>query len=155
MAVPSRGCAVLRLITRGSYAHARPLPVSLISVSSLLRSLPLFVASSPRTPLRVLCIVALDTIHGLRYGLAMPRHRRRELAALLDFQACANAMWDQKVFCAVEYEGLRQRLQTAGFGNRITEYLRRLHDLESQRPSVRGDRQHLEAMVRTVSRWSG
>lgn len=135
---------MLRLIRHGTRAHPGPLRASLISVSCLFRCLPLFVASSPRTPLRVLCIVALDTIHSVRFVQPLRRQMRKDLAALLDFQACANAVWDHKDLCPAEYEALGQRLEAAGWGEWTTEYLRRLHDLETQRPSVGGDRRQFE-----------
>jgi hypothetical protein len=110
-----------------------------VSITCLLRDLPLFFAPAPQTPLRVLCIVALDTIHVLRHSQPLPRHRRNELAAFLDFQACANAAWDDKPLCPTEYQALRHRLEKAGLGSWITEYLSRLGDLERRRPSVGGD----------------
>ena len=97
-----------------------------------------------RTPLRVLCIVALDTIHVLRYSQPLSRQRRQELATFLDFQACTNAVWDRKQLCAAEYRALRQRLEKAGLGVWIAEYLVRLSELETRRPSVGGDRRHFD-----------
>ena len=48
-------------------------------------------------------------------------------------------MWDGKDLCAPEYRALRQRLEAAGLGAWIAEYLRRLRELETRRPSVGGD----------------
>jgi hypothetical protein len=105
--------------------------------------------------LRVLCIVALDTIHVLRHWRPLSRQRRQELATFLDFQACTNAAWDRKDLCAAEYQALRRRLEKAGFGSWITEYLRRLREIETRRPSVGGEsgrfhdaRSYREAVVR-------
>jgi len=92
----------------------------------------------------VLCIVALDTLHVLRHSQPLPRRRRNELAAFLDFQACTNAAWDCKPLSAPEYQALRQRLERAGFGYWITEYLNRLGELETRRPSVGGDRRRFD-----------
>ena len=112
---------------------------SLVSVACLLRGLPLFFCSAPRTPLRVLCIIALDTLHVLRNSEALPRERMSELATLLDFLACTNAAWDNKYLCEAEYQAIRQRLENAGLGLCIEDYLRGLRELESQRPSISGD----------------
>jgi hypothetical protein len=111
----------------------------LVSVTCLLRNLPLFFAPAPGTPLRVLCIVALDTIHVFRHSQPLPRQRREQLATVLDFQAGTNAAWDHKPLCAAEYQAQRQRLEQVGLGSWITEYLDRLGELESRRPSVGGD----------------
>lgn len=136
-------------------AHRGPLRAGLVSLTSLLRGLPLFFCAAPGTPLRVLCIVALDTIHVLRHSRPLSRRRRTELATFLDFQACTNAVWDRKPLCVAEYQALRQRLETAGLESWITEYLRRLHELETRRPSIGRDlrcvdavRSYREAVVR-------
>jgi hypothetical protein len=78
--------------------RVRPGPVrpGLLSITCLLRGLPLFFSAVPATPLRVMCIVALDTIHVLRYSRPLPRRTRIELAMFLDCQACTNAAWDRK-----------------------------------------------------------
>jgi hypothetical protein len=109
---------------------------SLVSVACLLRGLPLFFAAAPRTPLRVLGIIALNTIHLLRHSRPLTRTRIRELAMFLDLEGCANADWDRKDLCAAEYQALRHRLEMAGLGLCIEEYLGRLRDLESRRPSI-------------------
>ena len=83
---------------------------SLVAMACLLRGLPLFFRAAPRTPLRVLCIIALDTVHVLRNAHRLPRTQCRQLATFLDFQACTNAVWDGKDLCAAEYRALRQRL---------------------------------------------
>lgn len=130
--------------TGDTRARPGPLRAGLVSIRSLLRGLPLFFCAAPRTPLRVLCIVALDTIHVLRHSQPLSRQRIGELAAFLDFQACTNAAWDRKYLCGAEYRALRQQLEKAGLGLWITEYLSRLGELESRRPSVGGDRRHFD-----------
>jgi hypothetical protein len=117
---------------------------SLVSMACLLRRLPLFFRAAPKTPLRVLCIIALDTVHVLRNAQRLPRKRCEQLAMFLDFQACTNAVWDGKDLCAAEYRTLRQRLEKAGLGLWITEYLSRLEELESRRPPLGGGRQHFD-----------
>ena len=68
----------------------------------------------------------------------------QQLATFLDFQACTNAVWDGKDLCAAEYRALRQRLEKAGLGLWIEEYLSRLGELESRRPSLGGGRQRFD-----------
>jgi hypothetical protein len=128
---------------------------SLVSVACFLGGLPLFFSATPRTPLRVLCVIALDTVHVLRHARPLPRRRCRQLAMFLDFQACTNAVWDGKDLCASEYRALRQGLERAGLGAWITEYLSRIRELEMRRPAVGGDarrfddvRAYREAVVR-------
>jgi hypothetical protein len=138
---------VLRLTAseqRDTRARPGSLRAGLVSITCLLRGLPLFLGAAPATPLRVLCIVALDTIHLLRYSQPLSRHRRKALGTFLDFQACTNAMWDRKPLCAAEYQALRQRLEKAGLGVWVTEYLNRLGELETRRPAVGGDRRRFD-----------
>ncbi len=138
---------MLRLTAIGpddTRAHPGPLRAGFVSLTCLLRSLPLVLCEAPATPLRILCIAALDTIHVLRHARPLSRQRRRELGTLLDFQACTNAMWDRKPLCATDYHALRQRLEAAGLGRWATEYLTRLSELETRRPSVGGDRRRFD-----------
>jgi hypothetical protein len=128
---------------------------SLLSVVRFLRGLPLFFCATPKTPLRVLCVIALDTVHVLRHARPLPRRRCKQLAMFLDFQACTNAVWDGKDLCAPEYRALRQGLERAGLGVWITDYLSRIRELEMRRPAVGGDvrrfddvRGYREAVVR-------
>ena len=114
---------------------------SLVSLACFLRGLPLFFCAAPSTPLRVLCVIALDTVHMLRTARPLPRSRCKQVAAFLDFQAGTNAVWDGKDLCAPEYRALRQRLEMAGLGPWITEYLSRLRELETRRPRIGGDLQ--------------
>ena len=122
----------------GTRSGRGPLRSSLASFTCLLRAVPLFFCASPRTPLRVLCIIALDTIQAVRGCQRLSRQRRMELATFLDFQACTNAMWDGKPFCAAEYADLRRQLNLAGLERWVTEYLRLLCRLETRRPRVGG-----------------
>jgi hypothetical protein len=117
-----------------------------VSITCLLRGVPLLFSAAPRTPLRVLCIVALDTIHVLRHSQPLSRQRRQELATFLDFQACTNAVWDGKPLCADEYQAQRQRLEKAGLGPWIEEFVVRLRELETRRPPAGGDRRRFDAV---------
>jgi hypothetical protein len=111
----------------------------LIAAGSMVRGLPLFVSARPKTPLRVLCVMAFDALHVLRKAKRLPMPRLRVLAALLDFGACANAAFDNKEFCRRECRETLRLLEEAGIRSSVVEYLRRLRDLESRRPLPGGD----------------
>src|SRR4051794_30908034 len=107
---------------------------SLMAVKSLVRGLPLFMSARPETPLRVLCIMAFDTLHRLRHAKPLPKQKLRILAAFLDFAACANAAFDNKDCCRHDWRLTLQLLEEAGMRSPVLEYMRRLNDLESRRP---------------------
>ena len=117
---------------------------SLVALTCCLRGLALLFAAAPGTPLRVLCIVALDTVHVLRRGRPLPQKRIGELTTFVDFQACTNAYWDQKQLCAAECRAIREQLENAGLGLWAEEYLSRLRELETRRPPVAGGRRRFE-----------
>lgn len=126
-----------------------------IAAGSLARALWLWTSGSPKTPLRVLCIVAFDTLHALRNAKRLPAPRLKTLAALLDLAACANAAFDRKEWRRRECRIAIARLEEAGIRSTLVEYLRRLRDLEKQRPLPGGDdgrfqaaRMYREAVVR-------
>jgi hypothetical protein len=110
----------------------------LISIGSIRRCLPLFVSASPRTPLRVLCVMAFDALHQLRHSKPLPVATHRVLAALLDFGACTNAIFDGKEYSRKELELTRQILDEAGLRSIVEAVLRQLSDLEGRRPSPFG-----------------
>jgi hypothetical protein len=83
--------------------------------------------------------MTFDLLQMLRSGKPMPKHRHRILAALLDFGACANAAFDNKICCRLERRRTRQLLKEAGIGSSVAQYLRRLTDLERRRPLPGGD----------------
>jgi hypothetical protein len=118
---------------------SEPLRESVIAARCLLRRLPLFFRTTPKTPLRVLGIVAFDTLHVFRTSHPLPKQRVAELATFLDFEGCANAQWDHKDVCESECRLIRQRLENDGLGPSIEAYCRRLASLESARPSPGGD----------------
>ena len=127
-----------------SVGSVGPVRASLAFVTCLLRAVPLFFRATPRTPLRVLAIVALDTLHVLRHAQPLTRKRIRELAWFIDFQGCANAAWDGKTLCEADYRSFQQQLVAAGLGVCIDEYLRQLRELESRRPAIGGDDQRFD-----------
>lgn len=114
---------------------------SVVAASCLLRRLPLFVRATPKTPLRVLGIIAFDTLHVLRTSHPLPEHKVDALANFLDFEGCANAEWDNKRLCESGCRAIRQRLEDAGLGACIEVYRHQLRELESRRPSPGGDHQ--------------
>jgi hypothetical protein len=131
------------------------LRATLVSVGCLLRGLPLFFSATPKTPLRVLGIIALDTLHVIRHSRRLPRKRISDLARWLDFEGYANAAWDGKAQCEAESQATRRWLETTGLESCLHAYLRRLRQLEGRRPSAGGDhrrfdevRSYREAVVR-------
>jgi hypothetical protein len=125
-------------VLRQHQSHSR-FSALLVSIACFVRDLPLFFSAAPKTPLRVLCIIAFDTLHTLRDARAMPRPRLKVLADLLDFGACANASLDGKKFCERAHDEARQRLRDAGLGSLVEDYVSELQLLESRRPAPRGD----------------
>lgn len=113
---------------------------SIVSVSCFVRHLRLFFRGTPKTPLRVLGVVAFDTLHVLRYSRPLTPERVNALATFMDFEGCANAACDHKAFCDADYQGILHRLEAAGLAQCVGGYLRRLQQLESERPAVPGDR---------------
>ena len=139
---------------RRNYRHDRMSSV-LISIGSFLRGLPMFISDGPKTPLRVLCVMAIDTLHMLRNSKPLPAPKVKMLAALLDFGGCANAAFDNKAYCGKEFHTTLQRLDRAGIRSSLVEFLQRLRELERSRPLPGGDyrqfhavRSYREAVVR-------
>jgi hypothetical protein len=82
--------------------------------------------------------MAFDALHQLRYSQPLPVATHRVLAALLDFGACTNAIFDEKPYSWRELELTRQVLDEAGLHSMVEEVLRRLSALEGRRPSPFG-----------------
>ncbi len=120
----------------------------LAAAISFLRGLPLFVSGRPKTPLRVLCLMAFDTVHVLRNSQRMSSHTMQNLATLLDLGACANDFFDKKNFSRQEYRVTRRLLEKTKSSAMVNEYIRRLRNLENQRPLPGGDdQQHGQAQA--------
>lgn len=120
------------------------LRASAVSAACFLRTAPLFFRSVPKTPLRVLGLVALDTLHVLRRSQWLPRERIEQLALFFDFAGLTNAAFDHKGVSEAEYRAVHQRLQQAGLGSAIATYVGNLEALEGHRPPVGGDGQRFE-----------
>jgi hypothetical protein len=107
---------------------------TLIAAVSLVRGVSLFLTGRPKTPLRVLCVVAFDARHRLRQRRPLAPTQLQTLASLLDLGACANAALDGKVIDREEARRARQCLKRAGLGAPVDDYLHRLKELERRRP---------------------
>jgi len=83
--------------------------------------------------------MALDARHQLRCSKPLPVATHRVLAALLDFGACTNAIFDDKEYSQKELELTRRILDEAGLHSIVEAVLRQLSDLEGRRPSPFGD----------------
>jgi hypothetical protein len=118
----------------------------LVAFRCVLRGLPLIFASCPGTPLRVLCIVAFDTVYSLRRSRRLPKQCIKNLALLLKFGASLNAAFDGKAFCPDEFRRLQQRLFDAGLRQTSNDYWRRIRQLELSRPLAVGDRSQCETI---------
>jgi hypothetical protein len=105
---------------------------------------PLFFCARPKTPLRVLCVMAVDTVYTLRNARRLPFPELKTLAAVLDLGACANAVFDNKDCCRCECRAALRLLKQAGIRASAIEYLRRLRDLELSRPLPGGDRRQFQ-----------
>jgi hypothetical protein len=114
---------------------------------SVMRNVPLFFAAAPRTPLRVLSLISLDTLHRLRTGRSMSRRRVLDLAMFVDFQGCANAAFDRKRLCQSRYQAIRQTLEERGFGGRASTYLHELETLETRKPPIGGNDGNFERVA--------
>ena len=118
-----------------------------ISITSFLRGLPLFISARPQSPLRVLCMMAFDTVHRFRTSKQLPTDRLRMLAVCLDFEAAANVAFDnKKESCRNEFHTTRTLLDDAGMSALVTEFLSRLRELETNRPSPERDHGQFEKM---------
>jgi hypothetical protein len=104
----------------------------------LLRSAPLWCARAPKTPLRVLCVIALDALHRRRHAAPMPRRNIRDLVSFLDLAACANAEWDGKTLSDADCAAVRSRVDRSARHACVKDYLTRLAALESRRPEICG-----------------
>jgi hypothetical protein len=123
----------------------RHLWASIVSIACFLRGFPLFFRATPRTPLRVLCLIAFDVMHVLRTSRPLSRHRVRVLSMLLDRAACTNATLDHKKRrCPQTYAAPPQWIKHSGAAFLTEEYLRRIRELERRRPSPGGDHRRFD-----------
>lgn len=123
---------------RSVYAAAR----------GVFRNVLFLFAAHPKTALRVMCIMALDTLHIQRQGQPLSRGTRQRLAALLDYGASMNAKLDGKTAWSPEPAAMRSEQETGDAQTWMADYTRRLATLESARPQPGGDATNFAA-VRT------
>ena len=110
----------------------------MIALASIIRNLPLFFFRRPRTPLRVLCIVAFDAVARMRSRWLSPRTKRAMIAAV-DLGACLNDFFDEGTLCRDEYRQTRRLLAgTLSEHGRclVRAYYRQLHRRETARPAL-------------------
>jgi hypothetical protein len=138
-----------------SAAQPGKFSASVAAAVSFARGIPIFFRARPRTPLRVLCLMAFDTLHVLRHSRRLAAQRLELLATLLDFGASANDFFDAKKFDRQEYRRTRQILAAADLTEPVDEYVKKLRELERHRPMPGGDdrshrdvRSYREAVVR-------
>jgi hypothetical protein len=105
---------------------------SFIAASCFLRRFSLFFRKAPQTPLRVLCIMAFDTLHVLTKSNPMSTFKVSLLASILDFAAAVNSDLDCKAFDSDAYRANRSQIDSAGFGAVVDDFLHRLRELESR-----------------------
>jgi len=114
------------------------------AMRAFVRGVPLFWSERPKTPLRVLCLMAFDTLHLVRHAKPLPPETLKLLAVLLDAGACANAVFDRKAFCGCERRAVLRLLKQTEIRPAIREFLRRLRELEENRPQAGGDRRSFQ-----------
>ncbi|WP_145218455.1 hypothetical protein [Gimesia alba] len=85
--------------------------------------------------------MAFDTVCVLRYSRRLSSEKLQNLAALIDFGACANDLFDEKGFSREEYQTTRRLLESAEISGMVDEYLGKLRRLEDRRPTLNGDDQ--------------
>ena len=118
--------------------------ISLATARCVIRGLPRFFGAAPKTPLRTLGIIALDSLRVLHLSQPLSRKTALDLAMFLDFLGCANAVWDHKRLRHTDYQAMKDRLERAGLGVHLQAYLERLRDFESRRPRIGGDRRRFD-----------
>ena len=116
------------------------------AVVSVMRNVPLFFAERPRTPLRVMCIMAFDALQILRHAKPLSGAKRQTLAALLDFGASLNARLDWKKRSSAELRATRALLDDAGVHDSLGDYTRRLATFETGRPDPGGEESRFHAV---------
>ena len=117
----------------------RTLAATLAVPVSLFRAIPFLFSFRPRTPLRILCIVAFDTFQATHASGWMHRSRLKLLAAVLDFGACLNIYFDTNKLDRTEYRSTRRVLGNASPQVPVRNYVQRLRELERRRPVPGGD----------------
>ena len=104
------------------------------ATAALVSNLPAFFRRHPQTPLRVLCIMALDYL-SRKEGHPLSPMRKRALAYALDVGAAINDHFDEKNLSASSYRDMRRTLAKMLADHVIwSGYYRDLRRVECERP---------------------
>jgi len=103
------------------------------AVSALMVCFPMLLAACPKTPLRVLCIVAFEYLARLRGG-TLGRRRRLAMAHACDFGSLRDDYYDHRKLDATEYRSLRFKLRRMVPEAATSRYIQRLRQAERNRP---------------------
>ena len=105
-----------------------------IAFGCFLKRLPLFVSRTPGTPLRVLCVIAVDVVRQLQNNAPLCRRQVSLLSRSLKLAARANAILDGKSNRAESFTELHHDMHAIGIGPLADRYLSELRQLEHRRP---------------------
>jgi hypothetical protein len=122
--------------TNGMKGIWRRIVVLRISAVALVRHSRLFFRACPGTPLRVLCVVAFDTFHEIRFGEPMPRENINYIAHYLVVAASRNALLDNKPYSTKKLEASHRFLERPGLVNLVEAYVGQLEFIEKNRPTT-------------------
>ena len=124
------------------------LGASLTAMISAVRGVLLLSTTRPGTPLRAMCLMALDTVHVFRTSQRLSLQRLKTVASLLDCGACANDFFDGNDFSRRKFRATCRMLDRAELCVPVSDYLGRLRALEKRRPVPGGDnRRHRQVQT--------
>jgi hypothetical protein len=104
------------------------------ATTALVSNSPAFFRRHPKTPLRVLCITALDYL-GRKNGHCLSSGRRTALAYALDTGAAINDHFDENDLSVASYRAIRKKLMRALTDDFVwSDYYRNIRLAEYQRP---------------------
>jgi hypothetical protein len=118
-----------RLYRREVFSPGRLLATGCCLTSGL-RSLPWWFRSKPGTPLRCLCLAALDFVYRMEFGRPLPRRSYLQLADFLLFAAQQNRILDNKS---------NEQIRINSKSN-FSAYEKELVEIETNRPEKGSDR---------------
>lgn len=100
------------------------------------RHIPLMFRHRPGTPLRVLCIMAFDSLAESRHARQLSASTVQALCTLLDLGAWMNADLDGKPRRSADCQNALHELNSAGYKELVSDYLQGLRELETGRPRL-------------------
>jgi hypothetical protein len=95
----------------------------------------MFLASRPKTPLRVFCIAAFEYFERLR-GRTLGSTRRQAMAYACDFGSLRDDYYDQQRLNVAEYRSLRRDLRRLAPDATTSRYIQQLRQAERTRPAL-------------------